>query len=151
MTGRLRVAFIHEYEPLRRLVLELLPDADMDVYVAERSSVRLRALAAWDPDVVLIDPIDGSGSSKSSFTVATAIRHHPALGTKPMIVLSAERHFLPAVHDLQPAAILALPFTADELVRVIRRVRSAPVHPATKARRKQSAGKATAERRLIRR
>jgi DNA-binding response OmpR family regulator len=134
MTQRPRVAFIHDYEPMRRLVLELLPAADMDVYVAERSSVKLRALARWGPEVIVIDPIDGDGASKPHFKVANAIRRHPALGTRPMIVLAAERELLPTIGDLQPASILGLPFTADELVRAIRAVRTAPVLPLTPQR-----------------
>jgi DNA-binding response OmpR family regulator len=123
MDDRIRVAFIDDSESLRSVVLEVVSEAGMDVYVAERESIDLAHLAQWHADVVVIDPQGGIDASRAPFAVAFALRDDPSLADVPIVFVANAwtlwQHEA-EVQMVRPVATLTKPFHLGELVDAVR-------------------------------
>lgn len=120
-----RVAFIDDAPQLRTLALELLNAEGFDVLVAELETVSLDDVAAWNPDVIVIDPVGAPDASRPPFSMALAIRDDERLARARLIVLAsswAMWQHEPELRLLGSADVIHKPFSASELLVAIRRL-----------------------------
>ena len=116
---------IDDSEEFRTTLLEVLVRAGIDPYVAERETVDIEAVAAWKPDVIVLDPRGGAGARRRPFSIALVLRRHPALAAIPLLLLTDSwttwQHEA-EVGIVQPAEVLPKPFSVDELLEAIGRL-----------------------------
>lgn len=122
VSARPRVAFVDDSEELRRLALEIFTKHGMDVFAVERESVSLDELAAWDPDVLIIDPEGGPDSERAPFELVLQTPGSDGLAHIPIVLLSTPwavwQHEM-EIRSVRPRAIVTKPFAVAELIATI--------------------------------
>jgi DNA-binding response OmpR family regulator len=119
MPDGLEVLLIEDDESVRHVVVEALADEGYLVREAADGRAALALLAAWQPDVILLD-LMMPGLDGRAFRAEQ--RRLTAVADVPLVVLSASRHAPAAGVELGAAAVIAKPFDLTELIATIDRV-----------------------------
>jgi DNA-binding response OmpR family regulator len=101
---------------LAEVVGEMLADSGHDVELALNGKAALERMAARTPDLVLVDImmplLDGPG-------LVRRMRSEPALASVPVVLMTALPRAISADITAMAHAILAKPFTPDQLFAAV--------------------------------
>jgi CheY-like chemotaxis protein len=116
-----RVLVVEDDAGIRQVLREALAMEGYDVREAPDGAAALAALAAWRPDVIVLDlmmPVmDG-------WRLRAELLARPELRELPVIVVSASRHLDARTAELRAAAVLPKPFDVDRLIAEVERLAS---------------------------
>jgi two-component system response regulator MprA len=111
-----RVLLIEDDATIRHVVAEVLADVGFAVREAADGLAALEQLAAWRPDVIVLD-LMMPGLDGRAFRAEQRARGLAA--EAPLVVLSASRYAVEAGAELGAAAVVAKPFDLDDLLAAI--------------------------------
>lgn len=118
--ARLRILTIEDDGPTADAFRNVLADGGHEVHVASDGRTALAELAAWRPDVIVLDLLL---PSLSGHTLLRYLRQLPEYRGIPVVIVSGA---LPALGRLDGAnAVLRKPFDLRELLALVERLRPA--------------------------
>ena len=124
MAHRTRVAFVDDSPEIRELAVQIFANNGIDIFTAERETVDLADIAAWKPDVIVIDPQGRQDAHRPPFEVARSVSSVAGLSDVPLVLLTSQwalwQHEM-EVQALLPAAVLTKPFGVKEFLGAVRR------------------------------
>jgi CheY-like chemotaxis protein len=118
-----RILVVEDEESIAQFVTDVLEDVGYEVRRASNGREGLELLAAWLPDLIVLDlmmpVLDGRGFRERQLEL------DHGRGRIPVIVLSGAREARAIADELHVAATLTKPFDIDDLLRTIERLLAA--------------------------
>jgi DNA-binding response OmpR family regulator len=131
-----RVLVLEDDDAIRTALALALLDEGYSVRQAADADEALAVLAAWLPDLILLD-IELPGSD--GWVFRRAQRALPGAAGVPVVVVSASHRLIAPSGELAPAAVFTKPFRLDELLRTVDRITSRPTMASAGGRRSSQA------------
>ena len=120
-----RITVVNDNEQFLALMNDLLSQEGYDVKVVDGDTATIKAIAATDPDLLVIDLRLGS-TAASGWDVLLMARPHEALREIPIVLCSADVVELRARSDEMAAIadihVLEKPFRIEEAEELVRRL-----------------------------
>ena len=128
-----RILIIEDQSEIRRLIRWSLELEQHEMFEAPNGPLGLQAARALSPDLILLDVMMPGGMD--GFQVCEQLKADPALGSKPVIILTARAHDRDRTASERAGAdaYLAKPFSPAELVKTVCRLLEKPGAPPAAA------------------
>ena len=126
---RPRISVVNDNPDFLELMSAILDeDAGYEVELFNGQQMRIDALAASDPDLIMVDLLLGGASG---WEIVTLSRAHERLAQVPIIICSADvaalRQRAPELERIGNVHVLAKPFSIDEITGLVQQLIGAAV------------------------